>query len=68
MVPFERTESFIDPNEEMVLGRLAEFCPEASVALPSTGDEPKRIKKSSINYNILSEPTIPMPQLDTILK
>lgn len=29
LLPFERTESTIEPTDELILGRLPEFCPDA---------------------------------------
>jgi hypothetical protein len=58
LVPFEHQEP--EYHDELVLGRLPEFCPEAfqvqTVLQPQVGVDPKKIKQKPVNYNILTEP------------
>jgi transcription initiation factor TFIID subunit 5 len=72
LLPFERTESTLETNDELILGRLPDFCPEAfQPQILTSGlleQEQKRQRKSQINYNLLTEPQIPLPVLDSLLK
>jgi len=72
LVPIEKHEG--TGSDELLLGRLPEFCPEAfapviqAPAAPGqSGAEVKRPKNKVQSYNILTDPQIPLPNLDSIL-
>ena len=86
LIPFEQADNkFNRFDDDLMLGRLPEFCPEAfsSGTFSSTLNQPnsqpenssptaapdtKRQRKQQLNFNLMTEPQIPLPPLDSILK